>query len=397
MSAISSNDKDADTVQGFTKESLEELNAKMHALVDNGKLANIVTLIARHGEIVNYDAYGVHDISASPPVPVKTDSIYRIASMAKPITSAAMMMLWEEGQWALEDPVSKFVPEFEGLKVKQDDGELVPQESPMTMKQLMSHTAGFGARGEYPDLRGGDLQDMIDFLAKQPLSFQPGKGWRYGPSIDIAGYIIQKLTGQPLDEFLEQRIFAPLGMVDTSYVLPASKTERLVHNHKRDDDGKLTAIKLPGSYNASKPKFIGGGGGLMLSTVKDYWRFSQMILNGGEFEGKRYLKASTAELMHTSFLEPGIKLKLSSYEIDGLGFGLGYAIVQDRTITKTSQPVQSYFWGGLFGTWFWIDPVNDLIAIGFVNIGSLTTAGTELVRGLVAGLIYKAIDGSNGS
>jgi len=396
MSANGSAAKSTDTMQGFTKEGLAEFNAQFHALVNDGKLANVVTLIARHGEIVNCDAYGVLDISTTPPVPVKTDSIFRIASMTKPITAAAMMMLWEEGKWALEDPVSKFIPEFEGLKVRQDDGELVPQASPMTMKQLMSHSAGFSARGEYPDLRGGDLQDMIDFLAKQPLSFQPGKGWRYGPSVDIQGYIIQKLTGQFLDEFLEQRIFAPLGMVDSGYVLPASKAERLVSNHKYDGNGKLVAVDLSGTYNTSRPKFLGGGGGLMLSTVKDYWRFSQMILNGGEFEGKRYLEASTVEMMHTNVLEPGVRLRLYRQDINGLGFGLGYAIVQDPAAAKISRGLQSYFWGGLFGTWFWIDPINDMIVIGFINnINGLTPAGAPLLSELSAQLVYKAMNESS--
>jgi CubicO group peptidase (beta-lactamase class C family) len=384
-------------IQGFTKEGLAEFNAQLHALVDDGKQANIVTLIAHHGEIVNCDAYGVLDVSTTPPVPVKTDSIFRIASMTKPITGVAMMMLWEEGKWALEDPVSKLIPEFEDLKVKQDNAELVPQASPMTMEQLMSHTAGFGARGEYPDLRGGDLQDMIDFLSKQPLSFQPGKDWRYGPSVDIQGYIIQKLTGQFLDEFLELRIFAPLGMVDSGYVLPDSKLHRLVSNHKRDENGKLVALDLSGTYNTSRPKFLGGGGGLMLSTVMDYWRFSQMMLNGGEFEGKRYLKSSTVELMHTNVLEPGVVLKISSHSIHGLGFGLGYAIVQDPAL-KTSQGIQSYFWGGLYGTWFWIDPINDMIVIGFINnFSSTTSAGATLLREMSAKLAYGAMNESSRS
>jgi CubicO group peptidase (beta-lactamase class C family) len=325
------------------------------------------------------------NLSATPPVPVKSDTIFRIASMTKPITGAAMMMLWEESKWALEDPVSKFIPEFEDLKVKQDDGKLVPQESPMTMKQLMSHSAGFGARNDYPELRGGSLQDMIDILAKQPLPFQPGRAWRYGPCVDIQGYIIQKITGLYLDEFLEQRIFAPLGMVDSGYALPESKKDRLVNKHK-EDGGKLVAVDLPGTYNPSRPKFIGGGGGLMLSTVKDYWRFSQMILSGGEFEGKRYLKANTVEMMHTNVLEPDVKVWLGR-DVDHLGFGLGYAIVQDSAAGKSTQPPQSYFWGGLYGTWFWIDPVKDMIVIGFINKGE---AGTML-RQLSAKLVYEAL------
>lgn len=398
MAANSSTTKATDTIQGFTKEGLAEFNAQMHAHVDGGKLANIVTLIARHGEIVNCDAYGVLNISATAPVPVQTDSIFRIASMLKPITSAAMMMLWEEGKWGLEDPVSKFIPEFEGLKVRQDDGELVPQESPMTMKQLMSHSAGFGARSvtEYNDLRTGDLQHMINVLAKQPLFFQPGKGWRYGPSVDIMGYIIQKLTDQSLDDFLEQRIFTPLGMVDSGYALPASKVERLAHNHKKDDNGELVSVDLTGTYNASRPRFIGGGGGLMLSTVKDYWRFCQMILSGGEFEGKRYLKASTVEMMHINALDPGVRMKLGQRELNGLGFGLGFAIVQDSTVAKTVMPQRSYFWGGVFGTWFWIDPVNDMIVIGFINtLTGSTVSGVAMMREISAELVYNALDDSS--
>jgi CubicO group peptidase (beta-lactamase class C family) len=383
---------DTDTIQGFTKEGLAEFNAQFHALVDDGKLANVVTLIARHGEIVNYDAYGVHDISATPPVPVKVDSIFRIASMLKPITGAAMMMLWEQGKWALEDPVSKFIPEFEGLKVKQEDGELVEQTAPMTMKQLMSHSAGFGARSQYDDLRAGSLQDMIDTLAKLPLFLQPGRGWRYGPCVDIQGYIIEKITGQPFDAFIEHVLFAPLGMVDTGYVLPDSTVNRLVSNHKTDDNGKLVAVDLPGSYNASRPKFIGAGGGLMLSTAKDYWRFAQMILNGGEFEGKRYLKASTVEMMHTNVLEPDVKLRMFRRDINGLGFGLGFAIVEDPAQGTSSQGIHSYFWGGAYGTLFWIDPVNDMIVIGFLNqVMGASPAGAGLVREIAAKAVYKAL------
>jgi len=307
-------------------------------------------------------------------------------------------MLWEEGKWALEDPVSKFIPEFEGLKVKQEDGELVPQASPMTMKQLMSHSAGFGQRSEYPDLRTGDLQDMIDSLAKLPLFLQPGRGWRYGPSVDIQGYIIEKLTGQSVDEFLEQRILAPLGMVDSGYVLPESKVERLVSNHKLDENGKLVAVDLPGSYNTSRPKFLGAGGGLMLSTAKDFWRFSQMILNGGEFEGKRYLKASTVEMMHTNVLEPDVKLEVSRHELNGRSFGLGFAIVEDPAAAPTSQGVHSYFWGGLYGTLFWIDPIYDLIVIVFLNhVSGTRLAAVAVVRELAAKSVYKALKESSGN
>jgi CubicO group peptidase (beta-lactamase class C family) len=383
---------DTDKLQGFTKEGIADFNAKIHALVDDGKLANVVTLIARHGEIVNCDAYGVHNIEATPPVPVKPDSIFRIASMTKPITSTAMMMLWEEDKWTLDDPVYKFIPEFKDLQVLQENGELVPQETSMTMKQLMSHSAGFGETLKYLDTRQGDLQDMIDALAKRPLFFQPGKEWRYGPSVDIQGYIIEKLTGETLDEFLERRIFSPLGMVDSGYVLPTSKADRIVSNHKYDSNGRLIVTSLAGSYNASRPKFIGGGGGLMLSTIKDYWRFAQMILNGGEFNGVRYLKASTVQMMHTNALEPEAKFKLYNIELKGVEFGLGFAIVQDPKAARTSRGIQSFFWIGLYGTWFWIDPIKDIIVIGMINnVNGALPSGAPAVRELSAVLVYKAM------
>ncbi|CZR63189.1 uncharacterized protein PAC_13085 [Phialocephala subalpina] len=360
------------SLQGFTKDGLAEFDTQFHKLVDEGKLANVVTLIARHGEIVHRDAYGVHDVSAAIPVPIKTTSIYRIASMLKPIMAAAMMMLWEEGLWALEDPVCKFIPEFSDLKVKvENEGgevELVDQDTPMTMKQLMSHTAGFVGRGEYDanHMRKGDLQDMINILATLPLAFQPGKEWRYGPSVDVQGYIIEKLTGQLLDDFLAQRLFTPLGMADTGFVLPASKLERLVSNHNDDGTGKLVSVPLEGTYNTTRPKFIGGGMAI-LSTVDDYFRFSQMLLNGGEFEGKRYLQPSTIELMRTSVLKPGVHLKFGAHVLENLGFGLGVAIVQNQVQGMSSLKVGSYFWRGVFGTWFWIDPTDEVVVVGFIN------------------------------
>jgi CubicO group peptidase (beta-lactamase class C family) len=381
-------------VQGFTHEGLAAFNRQFHALVDERKLANVVTLVARHGQIVNLDAYGVLDVSADTPASVRTDSIFRIASMTKPITGAAMMMLWEEGKWALNDPVAKHIPEFAGLKVKATDGAPVDQASPMTMAQLMSHSAGFGRAAEYEgaNLRGGDLQDMIDVLAKLPLSFQPGKDWRYGPSVDIQGYLVEKFSGQGLDEFFEQRLFAPLGMTDTGFWVDASKGERVSRIHKYDDDGLIRAAGPSNIFNTAKPKFLAGGGGLV-SKIEDYGRFAQMILNGGEFEGRRYLKAATVELMHANVLEPGVNVTLYSPDTVGLGFGMDFAIVQDPAAAKTSQGVESFYWGGAFGTWFWIDPVNDMIVVGMIQnvAGSQTAAGNPAVREQSARAVYAAM------
>ena len=383
---------DTTMVQGFSKEGLAAFNAQFHRLVDERKLANIVTLIARHGRIVNLDAYGVLDVSATSPVPCKTDSIFHIASMTKPVTGAAMMMLWEEGKWALGDPVAKHIPEFKDLKVKQKDGSLVPQASPMIMAQLMSHSAGFGLSSEYDiNFRTGNLQDMINVLSKLPLSYHPGKDWCYGPSVDIQGYVIEKLSGQSLDEFFKQRLFAPMGMVDTGFWVDTSKGERVSRIHKYNKDGTIRAAGKANIFNTSKPTFLMGGGGL-LSTIKDYWRFCQMILNGGEFEGQRYLKTSTVKLMRTNVLEPGVNVTLNSPHTRGLGFGMDFAIVQDAVAAKTSQANGSFYWGGAFGTWFWIDPINDMIVIGMIqNMAGSTPDGAPLVREASARAAYAAL------
>jgi len=377
---------------GFSASGLAALNHEMHALVDDSQLAGVVTLVARHGEIVNFDAYGTLDVSA--PSPVRKDSIFRIASMTKPITGAAMMMLWEEGKWALDDELAEHIPEFKGLKVKAKGGSLVDQASPMTMRQIMSHSAGFGRAGDYPadvNMRAGDLQDMIDTLAKLPLSFQPGTEWRYGPSVDIQGYLIEKLSGQGLDAFFEQRLFAPLGMVDTGFWVDASKGARVSRIHKYVD-GKIAAAGPSNIFNTAKPKFLAGGGGLV-STAHDYWRFAQMILNGGEFDGRRYLKQSTVDLMHENVLAPGVEVTLYTRDTVGLGFGMDFAIVQDPAAAKTSQGVQSYYWGGAFGTWFWIDPINDMTVIGMIQntSGSTPGTGTPPVREISAKAVYAAM------
>ncbi len=382
------------TVHGFTREGLAAFNDRFHALVAEKQLAGVVTLIARHGQVVNLDAYGVLDASADPPAPVAADSIFRIASMTKPITGAAMMMLWEEGKWSLDDPVARHIPQFEGLKVRRKDGDPVPQDRPMTMAQLMSHSAGFGRAAEYQDLnlREGDLQDMIDKLAARPLSFQPGRDWRYGPSVDIQGYLVEKMSGQGLDEFFEERLFAPLGMTDTGFWVDPAKGHRVSRIHKYGDDGDIRAAGDGNRFNTAKPKFLAGGGGLV-SKIEDYWRFAQMILNRGEFAGRRYLKPETVDLMHRNVLEPGVNVTLYSPDTRGLGFGMDFAIVQDPAAAKTSQGIESFYWGGAFGTWFWIDPRNDMIVIGMIQnvAGSQTAAGNPAVRELSAEAVYAAM------
>jgi len=379
---------------GFSSAGLKTFQQAMRALVDQAQLAGVTTLVARHGKVVHFDAYGVQDLESKKPV--TKDTIFRIASMTKPIVGVAMMMLWEEGKWTLDDPVAKHIPEFAGLQVKTASGE-VPQTRPMTMRQLMSHTAGFDASGGYQGQNITDrtqpLQAMIDKLAKLPLAVQPGTDWRYGPVVDIQGYVVEKLSGQPLDVFLRTRIFEPLGMKDTGFWVDAAKKDRITNIHTYGADKKIMTAATQGNPT-SKPVFLSGGGGL-LSTTEDYFRFAQMFLNGGEANGKRLIKKSTVELMRTNVLEPGVNVDLygpNSVQ-EGVGFGLDFAIVMDPAKAKLPEGKNSFYWGGAFGTWFWIDPTNDLLVVGMMqnSEGSRPDRGSPQVRPLSRKLVYAAL------
>ena len=379
---------------GFSTDGLKAFQQTMRALVDDARLAGVTTLVARHGKVVHFDVYGVQDLDSRKPV--AKDTIFRIASMTKPIVGVAMMMLWEQGKWTLDDPVSKHIPEFAGLKVATPNGE-VAQARPMTMRQLMSHTAGFDVSGGYSKLnitdRNQPLQAMIDKLAKLPLAAQPGSDWRYGPSVDIQGYIVEKLSGQPLDVFLRTKIFDLLAMKDTGFSVEKSKADRVTKMFTYGEDKRIMMAATQGDPT-SKPVFLSGSGGL-LSTTEDYFRFAQMLLNGGQANGKRFLKKSTVELMRTNVLADGVKVDLygPTYNIEGIGFGLDFAIILDPAKANTPEGKNSFYWGGAFGTWFWIDPTNDLIVIGMIqNVsGSTPTGGSPQVRPLSRKLVYQAL------
>ena len=366
-----------------------ELDAAYRKLVDDGKLAGIVTMVSHRGQLRHVQAYGLRDIDAKDPV--RPDTIFRIASMTKPVTGVAMMILYEQGKWKLDDPVAKYIPEFRDLKVKLPDGSLVAPAHPMTMRELMSHTAGFGTLAGY-DARKSDLQGMIDHLAKQPLAYQPGSDWLYGPSVDIQGYIVEKLSGQRLDRFMQDRIFTPLGMVDTQFWVDPSKVSRVSRLHTFDANGKLIGADNIFPLSTSAPSFLAGGGGLY-STAYDYLRFTRMLLGRGALDGKRILKPETVALMQRNVLKPGVKVDLYGPSMDGIGFGLDFGLVVDPVAAKTAQGRGSYYWGGTFGTWFWIDPANDVIMIGMVqNVnGSTPGAGTPSLRPIAYSLVYKAL------
>jgi CubicO group peptidase (beta-lactamase class C family) len=389
---------------GMSSDRLTRLNDGMKSLVDQGRLAGVVTMVARHGKVIEFEATGKRDIAAN--LPMQKDSIFRIYSMSKPITGVAMMMLFEEGKWQLNDPVAKYIPEFVNLKVYGTDarGNVVQNEQthPVTMRELMSHTGGFtyGYFSNTPVDKlqreadvlnvGNTLDEMIKRVAKLPLNSQPGSEWHYSISVDIQGYILQKLSGMPFEEFLEKRIFKPLNMVDTGFYVPPEKLKRFAEFYAYDKDGKLQVAHDAITHDFSQKPALASGGGGLVSTATDYMRFCQMLLNGGELDGVRLLSPRTIELMRTNLLPPGMPT-LSP----GAGFGLDFAVYTDVMAAGGYYGKGTYYWGGAAGTWFWIDPTDDLIVIGMIQQIAGTGAAAAFmvpdVRGLSRAYVYQAI------
>ena len=384
---------DVSTV-GLSADRLDRLDAAMQQMVDDGKLAGIVTMLARNGQTAFVDAVGVQSVGDE--TPMSADSIFLIYSMTKPITGLAMMMLYEEGKWRLNDPVSQYIPEFASLKVhggEQADGSpmLVDAERSMTMRDLMTHTAGFDYGGDDPVGRlyqennvldaDAPLQAMIDKLGTLPLRSEPGTSYSYSLSIDVQGYLVEQLSGQPFDEFLLTRIFQPLGMSNTAFFVPTGEVDRSARIHRADDAGEL---ELTGQAVRTLPPAGPSGGGGLYSTAGDYLRFTQMFLNGGEFDGVRLVSPRTVEMMRTNHLLPEPQSTMAR----GRGWGLGFAVVADAAAAGEPYPDGTYFWAGAAGTWFWIDPVNDLAFVGMIQHRG---QAVREVQGLSRNLVYQAL------
>ena len=394
---------------GMASPRLTQLRADLQKLVDEGRFAGYVISAARHGQVVSFEAIGNADVVG--PKPMQKDSIFAIASMTKPITGVAMMILFEEGKWQLDDPVAKHIPEFANLKVQREDGSLEPMAQPMTMRQLMSHSAGFAyglgtatpVDRMYREKRvlgdDHDLQGMIDRLAELPLAYEPGTRWQYSIAVDIQGYLVEKLSGKRFDEFLRERVFAPLGMKDTDFAVAPASRERVAVIHGAGPGGKLqSATGTPFERDPTlRPKLLSGGGGLF-STADDYRRFCQMLLDRGELDGVRILKPATVEMMYTDQLPPRVAMGGSVAALDPrMRFGLDFAVMQDPP-AASGYGKNSYFWGGAWGTWFWIDPTNDLLFVGMVQNAGGPGAGVngagELRRLSVAAMYEALVDPS---
>jgi CubicO group peptidase (beta-lactamase class C family) len=382
---------------GLSSQRLERLTTSMKDLADKGELSGVVTMVAKDGRVVHFEATGKQDVGTGEPM--KKDSIFRIYSMTKPITGVAMMILFEEGKWQLNDPVSKHIPEFTNLKVAKVNPATgavtqVPPDHPMTMRELMSHSGGltYGVFGKtpvdqmYTEEKVMDpklpLKAMIDKLANIPLLFQPGERWHYSVSVDVQGYLVEKLSGQTFPEFLKTRIFDPLKMKDTAFYVPPEKLNRFAAFYTLSKDRKL--VPFPSADYTVPPVLPSGGGGLV-STASDYLRFCQMLLNGGELDGFRILSPLTVKLMRSNMLPASAHTMAP-----GTGFGLDFAVIENPVAAGGYSGIGTYYWGGYAGTWFWIDPQYKLIVVGMIQHRSTAITMPD-VRSLSRSLTYQAI------
>jgi CubicO group peptidase (beta-lactamase class C family) len=365
---------------GFSSKRLGRINAVMQRAVDEGKCAGILTMVARRGQIAHLDCFGMMDVKAGKPM--QPDTIFRIYSMSKPVTSVAVMMLYEEGHFQLATPVSEFIPGFKDAKVfvrETESGlELADMEQEITIHHLLAHTSGLSYgfhedlavdalyREVFPRSEEGTLEKMVEVLPTLPLAFQPGQGWRYSFSTDVLGYVVQVISGQPFDAFLQQRIFEPLGMVDTGFYVPAEKIDRFAALYGRSEEGELGLMETPATGRYAKPPvFLSGGGGLV-STVHDYVRFAQMLLNGGQLDGARLLGRKTVELMMMNHMSEALlpfTVNPGEPPAWGYGFGLGGKVMMDPAQAGILGSRGEYSWSGAASTGFWVDPQEEVIGL----------------------------------
>ena len=395
---------------GFSSEQLGKIESYFQGRVDRGEIAGIVTLVARDGKIAHLSAVGYQNVEQR--VPMETDSLFRIYSMTKPIASTALMMLYQDGLFQLNDPLSKFIPEFADLRVLRDPSgpldETVAMEREPTIQDVLRHTAGFShglGRSEYDDLFVGtgifrpetSLEEMMTALSKVPLMNQPGSSYRYSIGPDIALRLVEIISGMEADDYLERRMFDPLGMDDTGYVVTSDNAGRLSPIHWMKD-GELVAINpengspfggvLVEDWSVNNytmnHEYKGGSIGLV-STAEDYWRFAQAMLNGGELGGERIIGRKTVEYMAQNHLTPQQHQTFSP----ALGFGLGFATIEIPSGVSYTTSEGNFYWAGAAATNFWIDPTENIVVVSMTQ--HMGVRGTGALRGELHSLVYGAL------
>ena len=359
---------------GLDADKVQQAHDAVKTLVDKKEMAGAVVAVARKGKVVMFEAFGESEAGSGKPM--KPDAIVRIYSMTKPITTVAAMILVEEGKIGLDDPVSKHLPEFKDRRVHAGKGdETTAAKNEVTVRDLMRHTAGltYGVFGNTPVdqlyrkaavLSAADTnQDLAAKLGKLPLMFEPGTRWHYSVATDVLGRVVEVASGKPLDEFFAERIFKPLDMRDSGFFVPADKLDRFAANHGTTDMKLVATEKAATSRYRNKPKFVSGGGG-GVSTARDYLRFCQMFLNGGELDGVHILKKeSIAEMSKNQLSEGAMKAKNGGRADVGEGFGLGFGVRVGKDDPVVGRAVGEYYWGGAASTHFWISPNQELAVV----------------------------------
>ena len=404
---------------GLDEHRLERITEHLkHRYVDAGRIAGCQVAVARHGQVGYFRSFGLRDLDRS--ARVEEDTIWRIYSMTKPITGVALMSLYERGMFQLNDPVTRFIPHWRVLKVREraagGSERLVDPTRPMTVRDLLMHMSGLGfgggrtlqelfsadntARGQgfAPGQRrgsGATLESMVEHYAGYPLEFHPGTQWLYSVSTDVCARLVEIISGQRFDDYLRETIFEPLGMTDTAFMVSDEKAGRFAACYRRDSSKKLVLMDDPQRSGYRKePSFLSGGGGLVATTA-DYLRFCQMLLGGGEVDGVRILGRKTVELMTSNHLPGDSDLQsvampggYGEVGFAGMGFGLTVAVAKAPTATQVIGSAGEYMWGGAASTIFWVDPAEDLIVVFMTQ---LIPSGTFNFRGQLKTLVYPAI------
>ncbi|MGE5285851.1 MAG: serine hydrolase domain-containing protein [Micromonosporaceae bacterium] len=397
---------------GFDPDRLARVDRHFRAYVDDGRLPGWLVLISRQGRVAHASTYGWRDLEAR--LPVETDTLFRIYSMTKPVTSVAAMMLYEEGAFELSDPVSRFIPSFGDMRVYMGGPAAkplaVPAAEPIRIKHLLTHTSGltYGfhrvhvvdqlyreAGFEWGTPAGVSLAACCDAWASQPLLFHPGAEWNYSVATDVLGHVAEVVSGQPLDRFFAERIFGPLGMLDTRFFVEGDDVHRLAALYAPGKDRRATRYDALGSAVLRRPAVMSGGGGLV-SSASDYHRFARMLAGDGQLDGVRLLGSRTVRYMKQNHLPGGTDLEAFGRPIHaetsyaGIGFGLGFAVVQDPVACGTLCSPGEISWGGAASTVFWADPVEDLIV---VFLTQLLPSSTYPLRSVLRQLVYQALAG----
>ena len=360
---------------GMSAERLQRVDDYFQRFIDDGRIAGAVTLVARRGQVVHHSAVGWRHREAE--VPMTTDAIFTLMSMTKPIVSAALMMLFEEGRFRLDDPIADWIPEYADHQVIEREGprlRRVPEARPVTIRHVLTHTSGLTLNPRDAGLSDDELShvtndgeafatigERVARAAGIPGAFHPGDEWRYGSSTDHVAVLVEKISGQPIDVFLKERIFEPLGMHDTFYNVPREKVDRVAAVYRPTEDGKSELMRAP-EFREPTTYFPGVAG--LNGTSADYFRFAQMIANGGELDGVRLLGRMTVDLMisnHTGAKDVYVRGP-------GYGFGLGFGVLVDPTKSFDALSPGSYGWGGAYGTLYWADPVEDLVGLMFIQL-----------------------------